>query len=429
MNFTAPPARHLLLLCGVGLVMLIAACRTQQRSIRPLTETEVVRLERSNERPRRRSCQDREGYDPAIYSPPMRYVRVNFHFMNHSDSSANYSIKTGTHFARDLIAQANSDLSKNASMNLPLGNTTPTYPTQYRYVLSPAKNNPDGEGIYFHYDDELYYFIHEGRNRNSTSKKVLEKYCVQPDSVLNVFVMPHHPDSVASKTYRERQTGIALGTSIKISGIVEKKGYQPWLFRGLLNHEIGHVLGIHHTWRSNDGCDDTPRHPNCWHRTKDGSACDSLNSNNVMDYNLNQNAWTPCQLSKIHRNFANISSKQRKLLVRNWCDLDTTQNISIRDSVHWSVSRDLAGHLTVESGGVLKISCRASFPKDGQITVMPGAELILDEAFLHSDCGGSWAGIKLVEERGQTVGRVTFIGEPKIHHTTVFAPPTKQPGD
>ncbi len=428
MNFSAPYIRVFSLLT-IGLFLLALAACQPKMIIRQLTEADVIRMDRANEMPKRKDCHQLDGYNPGAYSSPIRYVRVNFHFMNCSDSSANYSIKTGTHFAEDIVTHSNSDLSKNAPMNLPLGNTTPVYPTQYRYVLTPQKDVPGDKGIYFHYDDELYYFIHEGRYRNSTSKKVLEKYCISPDSVLNVFIMPHHPDSVKSKTYRERQTGIAIGTSVKVSGIVEKKKYQPWLFRGLLNHEIGHVLGIHHTWRSNDGCDDTPKNPNCWHGTNDGSPCDSLNSNNVMDYNLNQNSWTPCQLSKIHRNFANRSSKQRKLLIRNWCTLDTMQNISIKDSVNWTVARDLSGHVKVESGGVLTISCRTSFPKEGQITIMPGGQLILQEAFLHSDCGGSWAGIKLVEEKGKETGKVTFIGKSQILDTQLFAPSKEKPKD
>ena len=56
-------------------------------------------------------------------------------------------------------------------------------------------------------------------------------------------------------------------------------------------HELGHSLGLLHTWNQDDGCDDTPRNAGCW-----GDTC----SNNMMDYNASQSALTACQLGIIH---------------------------------------------------------------------------------------------------------------------------------
>lgn len=400
------------------LFLSLHSCKSTDQ-IRSLRGSEVILLsEGSNNY---KTCNEKSNYAPSNdpeHSTPVRTVRVNFHYINSNDGKANYSVKTGTHFARDLIAQANSDLSKNAKMNLPIGNNTPALPTKYKYKLTPDGNRPGDLGVYFHKDEDHCYFIHKGKNRNSTNKTIIKKYAVNPDSVLNVFVMPHHPDSVKSRSYGASQTGIALGTSVKISGILEKKGYQPWLFRGLLNHEIGHTLGLPHAWGKNDGCDDTPANPNCWHRTKNGSKCDSLNSNNVMDYNMNQNSWTPCQLSRIHYNFAKLGSRQRKLLIPNWCKLDTNQTIRIRQETVWQSAKDLSGHLIIKEGGTLTIKCRVALPKGAKIIVEPGAHLILDDAWLHNDCDELWEGIKVVE-RGKKgmVGKVSFIGKPKIQNT------------
>ena len=82
--------------------------------------------------------------------------------------------------------------------------------------------------------------------------------------------MPHHPDSIASKTYAGGGVGVALGTNVKMAGMFESK--QPfWNYRQILSHEVGHVFGLQHSWLS-DGCEDTPKHPNCWNRSKNGSA-------------------------------------------------------------------------------------------------------------------------------------------------------------
>lgn len=400
-------------------VLLLEACKPQE-IIRDLQGAEVQMLPTEfSETNSQQACSDKLLYAPSEdpqYATPVRTVRVNFHYISTKDSSSNYGHKRGTHFARDIIKQANMDLAQNQPMNLPLRNETPALPTRYRYVLTPDGNVPGDDGVYFHYDDDedLCFFVHQGKNRNSTRKDLIHKYAVNPDSVLNVFVLPHHPDSVKSRTYSEGQTGIALGTSVKISGILEKKKYQPWLFRGLLNHEIGHVLGLPHAWGRYDGCDDTPAHPNCWHRTKNGSKCDSLNSNNVMDYNMNQNSWTPCQLSRIHYNFAQIGSRQRKLLVPDWCQLDTLQNIRITENVHWYHAKDLSGNIIIEPGASLKLSCRVSLPKGAHILVKTGAHLILEDAWLHNSCGDQWEGIKIAQKGKKLMGKVSFVGKPKL---------------
>ncbi len=65
---------------------------------------------------------------------------------------------------------------------------------------------------------------------------------------------------------------------------------------GVLNHEIGHTLGLHHTWNSSDdifydnNCSDTPINDNCWNLDEDDDECDEIMevSNNVMDYNWNK---------------------------------------------------------------------------------------------------------------------------------------------
>ncbi|MDV7393738.1 M43 family zinc metalloprotease, partial [Arthrospira platensis SPKY1] len=116
--------------------------------------------------------------------------------------------------------------------------------------------------------------------------------------MLNIFLMPHHPDSVASPTYKPHFGGIALRNAVKVTGWYEN-GVSEWSVRYVLNHEIGHILSLMHTWAYNDGCDDTPHHPKCWNFT-DEPPCDSLVSNNVMDYNAYQSAWSPCQIGKIH---------------------------------------------------------------------------------------------------------------------------------
>jgi hypothetical protein len=359
-------------------------------------------------------CEETLNYAPDtahLSHFSMKYIRINVHFMNSSDSTQNFNGAAGIKYAQNLINYANIPLEKNQQMFLPKGNNTSVLPLQYTYILTPATDSPEDKGVYFHYDDDLYYFIQVGKNRNLGDRAVLNKYNVGSDTILNLFIMPHHPDSVASPTYSLTETGIALGNSVKIAGLFE--GTKPvWYFKGLVNHEIGHVLGLSHTWRYNDGCDDTPANPNCWNVTKT-APCDDKASNNVMDYNARQHAWTPCQIGRIHRTFANTQARSRKVLIPNWCQLNADKHIFITDSIHWKGAKDLEGHLTIKKGGYLKISCRIAIPENGKITVEPGGTLILDQCYIHNDCNKKWQGIE-VQTQGKISGKVVSVGEIRL---------------
>lgn len=402
-----------------SLVLFVAACTPKiQRSF--LT-TNLIEVQTSaHEKPSQNNatwCNDALNYAPDtahLNHTPMKYVRVNVHFMNSSDSAWNFNGEEGIKYAKALIKYSNMPLSDNKKMFLPKGNNTPVLPLQYTYVLTAATDNPKDEGVYFHYDDELFYFVQVGKNRNLGNKRVLSKYNVGSDTIMNLFIMPHHPDSIASPTYAVTHTGIALGNSVKIAGLYESKDKPVWFFKGLVNHEIGHVLGLSHSWGGHDGCNDTPKNPNCWNKAKTGPCKDNA-SNNVMDYNSRQHAWTPCQIGRVHRTFGNIKARSRRILVPNWCRLHADRHIVITDSIHWRGAKDLEGHLTIENGGVLRISCRVSIPKEGKITVKPGGTLIIDQALVHNACGDTWQGIE-IQTKGKLAGKVISIGKIRLEN-------------
>lgn len=372
--------------------------------------------EHEDKRPRAgRSCFDWRGYLPDPAHPenlPVRHLRVNFHILNSADSSRNFRPDEARTYYKRLLDAANARLDSNArNWRSPEG--TPVLPRRYRYALTAQ---PGDDGFYFHFDDSLYYFISQGKNQNNYTRKVIEKYAVGKDSIINIFAMVHPVDSIRSPTYRANAQGIALGTSLKIAGIYEKKE-PPQNFAGLLNHEIGHILSLSHAWIE-DGCPDTDNHPNrCWDWTPE-PPCRDQATNNMMDYNAHQMALTPCQIGRIQALFANERSPVRKCLIPTWCSLDPSKDVVVRDSVVWSGARDLEGNLTIAPGGSLRLSCRVSIPAKGRVTVQPGGRLWLDGARLHNACGLDWQGI-FTQEKNGVRGYVHTLRQPVLENCPV----------
>lgn len=328
---------------------------------------------------------------------PMRYLRVNVHVMDNSAGNAHRPKDSVRVFIRELLEYSNIELDTNVwTWRAPEG--TPVKPKLFRYVLTPQPDQPDDDGIYFHYDDDLYYFVSMGKNQNNYSREVITKYAIGLDTIVNIFLMVHHPDSMKSKTYRANGQGIALGTALKMAGVLESRE-GPKSFDGLLNHEVGHILGLQHAWVE-DGCPDTDKHPNrCWEWSPE-PPCRNTASNNVMDYNAYQIALTPCQIGRAQAAFADERRPIRKCLIPTWCTLQEDREVVVRDSVAWTGARDLEGNLTIISGGTLHLTCRVSMPPGSRITVQPGGRLLFDGCRLHNACGKTWEGIFIQEENG-----------------------------
>ena len=364
-----------------------------------------------------RYCGDALDYAPDtnnLAAFPMKYVRVNIHFMNSADSTHNYNGAEAETFAKDLVHASNYALGKNHKMWLPAGNQTPVLPIRFRYELTGRPGDTQDSGVYCHYDDDLYYYVHKGKNANLFDREVIKRYSVQTDTVLNIFIMPHHPDSVASPTYSSGGVGVALGTAVKLAGVYENGG-TCWDYRGLFNHEVGHIFGLSHTWAFNDGCDDTPQNPGCWNKSEK-PPCDTQATNNVMDYNARQSAWTPCQIGRVHQRMAALPSRHRGLLVPTWCELKAEGHVFIRKDTEWRAAKDLEGNLTIEPGATLTVHCRISLPRGAVLTVRPGATLVLaGNGYLHNACGEEWEGIRLQQE-GDREGRIVFVGAPAVEN-------------
>ncbi len=417
------------LLCFYLCLLSIAGCQRQYASF----YFQPVFQEENKKSIYVKSCNTWESYVPDTFyisHTPERYVRMNIHFVRTANGENNFSEEAGKHFAQQLIGTANERLKHNQKMRLPLENQTPVLPIRVQYIIEGNPNDPSDNGIYFHNDDEHWFANKKGGANYYYSAALFEKHGIRKTEVLNLFFVEHHPDSIASETYRATGDGICMGQWGKMvncfreyKGVIENTPFGSipqfdlWGKAGLFNHEIGHCLGLAHSWNTNDGCDDTPLHPNCWDHLSEKGGCDTLWSNNMMDYNNLQNALTPCQIGKIHANsYNNIAL--RMLLKNTWCQPQSKNNWNIRrrDNVAWKGNKDVEGDLIIQEKATLKICCKVSIPENGKIVVKPGAKLILEAgALLTNDCGLSWQGIE-IQKNEKDEGVVEMIQGARLEH-------------
>lgn len=282
-------------------------------------------------------------------------VRVNIHYIQRDNGSGNFTenndgrpgtpgtATNGYDYAVGLIWACNDNWNLTPAMTLPFGNTTTPLPKRVRLTLN---------GVYFHRNTSLQSFF-VGMNPTA--------YLVDAANTINIFIcgappsISGDPTSMPLPSFNVGQASqVTTATTVTVPFANTANGnnplwttiggawngyvlsnQQPWQVASNVNHEIGHLLGLNHTWYNMPGrgyvdCADAPSNANCWGLNSPvsaGAACNAPSklSNNLMDYNLWQSALSVCQVGIIQYN---LNNPLRRFVAS--CDPCTAAGLSLR---------------------------------------------------------------------------------------------------
>ncbi len=402
----------------LGLLALTMQCNPRLQT-RLTTHTDWQLLP---EREVQTSCRESEHYIPDTNHLgfwPVRHIRLNFHVMDKRSLPSNLDSVRGGAQALSIMHTANHRLSNPVRPWLPQDNPPPAIDPRFRFVAVSMPGKSAEESVEFHYDEEVPWHVHKGRNQNIGNDEAFRRYGRSSDSVINVFLLSHHPDSLASTRYKGGGAGVAIGD--RYLKLVDRWTAfdKPYPQHANLIHEVGHMYTLRHTWAQNDGCDDTPTHRNCWN-FNEPAGCNQV-SNNIMDYTAHSSALTPCQIGRVYAAITRLDSKTRNFVESHWCKGSAGGDVMLSDSLVLNHEVDLEGNLTLLPGAYLEVNCRLSMPAQHRITVHPGATLRLNGQ-LHNSCGLTWEGIYLLSNRKQR-GKLQYRPGASIENATHAALP------
>ncbi len=376
------------------------------------------------------SCDETINYSTSEEYPqhfPIYYIRVNIHFMlkevptnplNFTETNdGNYPTPStainGYSYALELIEEANLILSMNQEMNLPCPNSTPNVNSRYRYIIAGDANPdiPGADGVYFHRDDDFYWFDYNDPSlygTNNSADVLLPEsplgFGINISSEINIFFQERDvPDADKHVTGFADFPPMYSSTSQNKPFVILGNAWYKYKISGsiidyskILNHEIGHVLSLTHTW-SGDACSDTPNNNNCWSLDLSDPNCDEdcEISNNIMDYNVENSALTPCQIGRAQ--YWLMNEPVFNYLLDDYCnqvDVDVIVNAP-GQSIIWENKRLMKGNVIIKTGTTLTVKCVLGMPDDAKIVVERGARLVIDGGIVTSNCGELWQGIEV----------------------------------
>lgn len=377
---------------------------------------------------------------------PIKRIRVVFHVFRRNDGSGNRippsdtadflrTIEWQRNYIRNYIFNAGKyerDLYGHQSINYKYHTN---FDTSWSYSKSYDWNN-DGNSdstivsyinqkdtkIIFRVDSILFHYsTYYAENMWSGGK-------LRADSIYTRYISQTTPLSSLDSTrlmpfgLSDSLRGDALhifvgfNTNSNHDGVACGEGCKNYLVLDSLNatfeitlaHELGHNLGLRHTFESSGS---PANYSHCWHP----AIATRLTTDNVMDHAWNQKTYGPtfipngpnvprahqiefdsCQIGRMHQQIANNVGSLRDILIKDYCEHHPGSTITIHngENIVWTDKKLLWGDVVVAAGGTLTISCEVSLPKGSTIIVQRGGTLIVNGGVITNLCDGQmWQGV------------------------------------
>lgn len=339
---------------------------------------------------------------PSTTNPEYKTLLVNFNIIQKDDGSGNFSTSSSDLANLNQIFNWFNDYYKY--------NDQPSDPKTGVLYLPDTYIRFELAGIYFYQNSTLW--------NSSTSAPLLNLLqSTYPERLnqINIF-------------FTEGTSGNASGFTNQLPSnsnynldqcIVTFKKYNNgnttgyYATAGHLAHEMGHVLGLLHTYQASccpETCDESNFdylddlfgldgiNTNCWQDA--GWSCDpyvSTNTctNNMMGGTQLSGYFSPKQIGRMHRSLS-IASTRR--YVKN--DIYYNYPLEITNNETWDFKIRLYNDVVVNSGSILTINCNVLMPNNSKFIVNSGGQLILD--------GGSITNTSLIANSGSNI---TILGD------------------
>jgi hypothetical protein len=293
----------------------------------------------------------------------IKFLRVFLHFIQQDDGSGNFNKENdglnppnnnfnGYDFANYIVEYANGLLQDNQPMRIqPFGNI-PVYDPGYRYKLS---------GVFF-WKNSLLYSQYYALNT------LQNNYGQSTNSAINIFITSPQGSTGGYVRYYDDNAVLLFTPYLNYQNSVLYNNF--WFNRAsatILNHEVGHCLNLLHTILTGGGtcctacddfCSDTPSivdlinigEPShcCWN----GDTC----SNNMMDYNADQQSITPEQLNRVH---LTLENSKHYFLSGNYAQSNLYINSFINGSGAYIAEKVyISGPAIINDGEKVYIECK-----------------------------------------------------------------------